>query len=78
MEAVKAGAAGYVLKGDNPHRILDAVRAVLSGESPLDQGLAMRLLRHLGGEASARATGPPAGRFTAVAGHAKLAYAQGD
>ena len=62
MEAVKAGAAGYVLKGDKPHRILDAVRAVLSGESPLDQGLAMRLLRHLGGEAAARATGPPAGR----------------
>jgi DNA-binding NarL/FixJ family response regulator len=52
MDAVKAGAAGYVLKGDNPHHALDAVRAVLSGETPLDQGLAMRLLRSLGEEAA--------------------------
>jgi DNA-binding NarL/FixJ family response regulator len=54
MEAVKAGAAGYVLKGENPHRILEAVRAVLEGETPLDQGLAMSLLRHLGEEAAAQ------------------------
>jgi DNA-binding NarL/FixJ family response regulator len=52
MEAVKAGAAGYVLKGDAPAHVLDAVRAVLEGETPLDQGLAMSLLRHLGEEAA--------------------------
>jgi DNA-binding NarL/FixJ family response regulator len=54
MEAVKAGAAGYVLKGDRPERVLESVRAVLAGDSPLDQGLAMRLLRHLGEKAAAQ------------------------
>ena len=52
MDAVKAGAAGYVLKGDHPDHVLDAVRAVLDGETPLDQGLAMKLLRSIGEEAA--------------------------
>ena len=60
MDAVKAGAAGYIIKGDDPHHILKAVRAVLDGETPLDQGLAMTLLRNLGDEAEAHAPGPPA------------------
>jgi DNA-binding NarL/FixJ family response regulator len=50
MDAVKAGAAGYVLKGENPDHVLVAVRAVLDGETPLDQGLAMKLLRTIGEE----------------------------
>jgi DNA-binding NarL/FixJ family response regulator len=60
MDAVKAGAAGYVLKGARPDHVLDAVRAVLGGETPLDQGLAMRLLRSLGEEAAAQAAHPQA------------------
>ena len=52
MDAVKAGAAGYVLKGEHPEHVLDAVRAVLDGETPLDQGLAMKLLRSIGEEAA--------------------------
>ena len=60
MEAVQAGAAGYILKGENPHDVLEAVRAVLSGETPLDEGLAMRLLRRLGEEqAAGQPTRPP-------------------
>jgi len=59
MEAVKAGAAGYVLKGEHADRILDAVRAVLNGETPLDQGLAMSLLGHLGEEQEEAARGTP-------------------
>jgi DNA-binding NarL/FixJ family response regulator len=47
MEAIKAGAAGYVLKGSSYQEVVGAVEAVLSGESPLDQGLAMRLLRRV-------------------------------
>jgi DNA-binding NarL/FixJ family response regulator len=59
MDAVKAGAAGYVLKGEHPDHVLDAVRAVLDGETPLDQGLAMSLLRRLGEEEeAARSTTP--------------------
>jgi len=60
MDAVKAGAAGYILKGERPDHVLDAVRAVLNGETPLDQGLAMRLLRTLHGEAAAQASHPQA------------------
>ena len=45
MEAVRAGAAGYVLKGSGYGEVVRAVEAVLSGETPLDQSLAMRLLR---------------------------------
>src|SRR5829696_5831414 len=46
-EALKAGAAGYVLKGAPITQTLDAIRKVLAGESPLEQGLSMRLLMHL-------------------------------
>jgi DNA-binding NarL/FixJ family response regulator len=53
MDAVKAGAAGYVLKEDYPDRILGSVRAVLEGDTPLDHGLAMELLRRLGEETPA-------------------------
>ena len=52
FEAVKAGAAGYVLKDASGERLLDAVRRTLEGESPLDQELAMRLLVRLARERS--------------------------
>jgi DNA-binding NarL/FixJ family response regulator len=60
MDAVKAGAAGYVLKGEHTDHVLDAVRAVLNGETPLDQGLAMSLLRRLGEEQEEAARSTPA------------------
>ncbi len=47
LEAVEAGAAGYVLKDATKRDLVDAVRKVLTGESALDQGLAMGLLRRL-------------------------------
>jgi DNA-binding NarL/FixJ family response regulator len=47
LEAVKAGAAGYVLKGSPNSQILSSVRRVLDGESPLNQELAMYVLQHL-------------------------------
>ena len=50
FEAVKAGAAGYVLKDASGERLLSAVRRTLDGESPLNQELAMRLLVRLAGE----------------------------
>ena len=55
LEAVGAGAAGYVLKEATKGELLGAVRRVLGGESPLNQELAMRLLRRLGER-------PPPGR----------------
>jgi DNA-binding NarL/FixJ family response regulator len=44
LEAIKAGAAGYVLKDAPRGHLLGTVRKVLNGEFPLDQELAMRLL----------------------------------
>jgi len=52
FEAIKAGAAGYVLKDASGERILGAVRRTLEGESPLNQELAMRLLVRLARESS--------------------------
>src|ERR671915_1207891 len=52
MDAVKAGAAGYLLKGGDIKHVLGAVRAVLDGETPLEQGEAMQVLRGLAREDS--------------------------
>ncbi len=54
LEALKVGAAGYVLKDAPQEEVTDAVRKVLGGESPLDQELAARLLRRLATETKER------------------------
>ncbi len=46
-EAVRLGAAGYVIKDASCAELADSVRKALGGESPLDQKLAMRLLRRM-------------------------------
>jgi DNA-binding NarL/FixJ family response regulator len=51
LEAIRAGAAGYVLKGVGPAELVGLVRATLNGESPVDQELVMRLVRRLAEEA---------------------------
>ena len=48
LEAVKAGAAGYVLKGSPNSQMMSAIHRVLEGESPLNQELAMYVISHLG------------------------------
>jgi len=50
FEAIKAGAAGYVLKDAPGERLLGAVKRTLEGESPLNQELAMKLLVRLARE----------------------------
>ena len=60
FEAVKAGAAGYVLKDASGERLLGAVRRTLEGESPLNQELAMRLLVRLARERREGAPGEDA------------------
>ncbi|WP_439939085.1 response regulator [Nocardia sp. N13] len=42
--AVEAGAVGYLLKDAEPEVLLDGIRAVARGESPLDPRAARRLL----------------------------------
>jgi DNA-binding NarL/FixJ family response regulator len=60
LEAVKAGAAGYVLKGSPNSEVMSAIRRVVDGESSLNQELAMYVIQRLGGEAT-QETKPPSG-----------------
>jgi two-component system, NarL family, response regulator LiaR len=61
LEAVRAGAAGYILKDASGERLVGAVRKTVGGEFPLDEDLAMQLLRRLANEGGAGArTGPEA------------------
>jgi DNA-binding NarL/FixJ family response regulator len=50
LEALKAGAAGYVLKDAPVARLINAIHRTLNGESPLNQELAALLLRRLAEE----------------------------
>jgi DNA-binding NarL/FixJ family response regulator len=50
LEALDAGAAGYVLKDAPTDRLISAVHRTLNGESPLNQELATLLLRRLADE----------------------------
>ena len=45
FEAIKSGAAGYVLKNVTKPQLSNAIRRTLGGESPLNQELAMEMLR---------------------------------
>lgn len=59
LEALKAGAAGYVLKDALQQEVVGAVRRVREGETPLDPELAARVLRRLATEGKQR--GSPRG-----------------
>ena len=45
VAALDAGAVGYLLKDAEPEELIDGVRAVARGESPLDPRAARQLLR---------------------------------
>lgn len=47
LEAIRVGAAGYVLKDSSRQRLVSSVNRVLEGENPLDQELATELLRRM-------------------------------
>jgi PAS domain S-box-containing protein len=59
FEAVRAGAAGYIVKDTTKHDLIGAVRDALSDEHPLDQEVAMRLLQSLAGEGGQKTEVPP-------------------
>jgi DNA-binding NarL/FixJ family response regulator len=60
IEAVKAGASGYLLKGAGSEKIVEAIREVNAGGSVIQPNLARALLRHFRvPESAAR---QPAGR----------------
>jgi DNA-binding NarL/FixJ family response regulator len=57
LDTVKAGASGYIIKDAGRRELIDAISQALGGENPLNQRLAMQLLRRLVSEGE-RATGP--------------------
>jgi DNA-binding NarL/FixJ family response regulator len=59
-EALKAGAAGYILKTAPTSRISDSIRRALIGEAPLNQEIAMHLLQRLISEESKENVADPA------------------
>ena len=61
LEAMQAGAAGYVLKGAPVSRLVAAIRRTIGGESPLDQEMAARLIRGLSEKAGDARREAPAG-----------------
>jgi DNA-binding NarL/FixJ family response regulator len=58
LEALKAGAAGYVLKGATKREFIATIRRVLDGEAVLQPELAMQLLRRIVSEATGPTTAP--------------------
>jgi DNA-binding NarL/FixJ family response regulator len=59
FEAIKAGAAGYILKNTTKPQLRDAITRVLSGDPVLNDGLAMQLLRRLADEKTSLTESPP-------------------
>lgn len=47
LEAIRAGASGYLLKEMNPERIPAAVRGALDGEAAMPRTLVVRLIREI-------------------------------
>ncbi|MFZ5445751.1 MAG: response regulator [Myxococcota bacterium] len=61
LEAVKAGASGYLLKGTPADKMVEAIKEVRAGGTVIQPSLARRLLKHFRvGEAPAAETAPAA------------------
>ena len=60
LEAIEVGAAGYILKDAPNRRLINAMQRALDGQSPLDQELALQLIRHLASKTAQPVERPPA------------------
>jgi DNA-binding NarL/FixJ family response regulator len=47
LEAIRAGASGYLYKDDSRLEILESVRSALRNEAPISASIAMRILRYI-------------------------------
>ncbi len=59
LEAVKAGASGYLLKGTPADKIIEAIKEVAGGGTVIQPSLARRLLRHFRPDAPPPAADAP-------------------
>ncbi|MEW5851095.1 MAG: response regulator transcription factor [Myxococcota bacterium] len=60
LEAIKAGASGYLLKGAEADKIVESIKEVKSGGSVIQPNLARSLLRHFRAPMEGAAPPPPA------------------
>jgi DNA-binding NarL/FixJ family response regulator len=63
LEAFRVGVSGYILINASRREVVEAVRQVLNGESPLDPRLASKLIRRLA-HGQEKLTAPPSARLT--------------
>jgi DNA-binding NarL/FixJ family response regulator len=61
VEGLRAGARGYVLKDVSAAQLLDAIRAVKRGESPLQPSVAAKLVAHLNRRRELESSAPSSG-----------------
>ncbi|MBY6241638.1 response regulator transcription factor [Methylosinus sp. Sm6] len=59
IEAIEAGASGYLLKDSDPIDILDAIADLLAGRSPISSTIARTIIRRISGHAPAREQDAP-------------------
>jgi DNA-binding NarL/FixJ family response regulator len=59
FEAIKAGAAGYLLKDSKAHRIVSAIEDVMMGGGPMSPHIAAKALALLRAQSAANATPQP-------------------
>jgi DNA-binding NarL/FixJ family response regulator len=59
LEAIKAGASGYLLKGASSEKIIEAIRDVCAGGTVIQPNLARNLLKHFRATPEAAAQPPP-------------------
>lgn len=68
VEGLRAGARGYVLKDSTAAQLLDAIRAVKRGESPLQPSVAAKLVAHLNRRPELESKTPSSGAGSGAAG----------
>jgi DNA-binding NarL/FixJ family response regulator len=67
INAIEAGATGYLLKDSDPINVIEAITSLLSGGSPISPAIARTLVLRLGGresEPDAKPTEAPGERLT--------------
>ena len=72
IEAIEAGASGYLLKDSDPLDIVDAITELLAGRSPISSTIARTIVRRLGGGGDSQAETPKPEAAAAHAGEPSL------
>jgi DNA-binding NarL/FixJ family response regulator len=67
LEAIRAGATGYVVKDDETFGVIAAIDMVLEGRSPMSPAIARQIVTSLQNAPAAAAATPPAGTETDAA-----------